>query len=444
MPAAAATRRYLAQFEAFAGNGAAAAPQWLREIRAAAIARFGELGFPTTHQEEWRLTSVAPIAATAFTPARAAGNADLPAAGVQPRREDGSARLVFVNGRFDARVSSLAGLPPGVRAGGLADALHGDQAGLVEQHLARHAPCAGSPFTALNTAFLRDGALVHVAEGVDLEMPIYLRFVATHSAKPAVCHPRTLIVVERDARAAVVESYGGQEGATYWTNAVTEVVVGDGAHLELVRPQQEALSAYHVATTHTLQGRGSELRLHPMAFGAGLARHDITNVLDGQGAELVLNGLYLVGGRQHADHHTVIDHAQSDCQSHEYFNGVLDGAARGVFSGRIIVRPGAQRTDSKQTNHNLVLSEEARADSQPQLEIYADDVKCTHGATLGPLDPKALFYLQSRGLDRREARALLTYGFAAEIVGRLQHAGLRGALDDVVRSRLADGNAGAA
>jgi len=218
------------------------------------------------------------------------------------------------------------------------------------------------------------------------------------------------------------------------------VVLDDGAHLEVVRLEQEAPGAFHVAATHSRQGRDSVLRLHPMVFGAALVRHEITNVLDGPGAELVLNGLYLLGGRQHADHHTVIEHARPDCRSHEFFNGVLDGHARGVFNGRIVVRPGAQRTDSKQTNHNLVLSEEARADSQPQLEIYADDVKCTHGATLGPLDPKELFYLQSRGLAPTEARALLTYGFGGEILGRLRHAGLRGVLDQLVRERLAAGH----
>ena len=237
-----------------------------------------------------------------------------------------------------------------------------------------------------------------------------------------------------------MEHYVGDD-ATYWTNQVTELVVGDGARVELLRLQQEGAGAYHVASLHTNQGRDSELRIHLLAFGAELARHDITNVLDGPGAELLLNGLYLLGGRQHADHHTVIDHAQPDCRSHEYFNGVLDDHARGVFNGRIIVRPGAQRTDSKQTNHNLVLSEDARADSQPQLEIYADDVKCTHGATLGPLDPKELFYLQSRGIAPAEARALLVYGFGAEILGRLQHAGLRDRLEAMLHERLATGRA---
>jgi Fe-S cluster assembly protein SufD len=427
-----AVARYVAQHEAFAANGAAKAPAWLRELRAAALARFAVLGFPTTHQEAWRFTSVAPIVEGGFVPATAQGRpkglADL--VGTGPR-------LAFVNGRHVPRLSSRAGLPAGVRMESLAAVLDGPEAELVERHLARHASYAESPFGALNTAFLRDGAFVHVPAEADLDQPLRLVFASVPGAQPMVSHPRNLVIVERGARAAVSESYAALQDGIYWTNAVTEVVVGEGAHLELVRDQGEAASAFHVATTHSVQGRDSLLRFHPMVLGAALARHDITTVLDGPGAELILNGLYLLGGRQHADHHTVIDHAQPDCQSHEYFNGVLDGAAHGVFSGRIIVRPGAQRTDSKQTNHNLVLSEEARADSQPQLEIYADDVKCTHGATLGPLDAKELFYLQSRGLAPAEARALLTYGFGAEILGRMRHAGLREALDGRVRARLA-------
>ena len=438
-----ATERYVEQYDTFAANGARGAPPWLKEIRAAALARFAEAGFPSTHQEEWRFTSVAAIAETPFAvPARRAGPA---AKRVAPLflPVESACRLVFVNGRYSEALSSVDGLPGGVRAGSLATALASEPA-LLERHLARHAGYAANPFGALNTAFIHDGAFVHVAAGVDLDAPLQLLFLSAPGAKPTVTHPRSLIVVERGARASVVESYAALHEGTYWTNAVTEVVLAEDAHLELVRSQREAPGAFHVATTHTLQERSSVLRFHPIVLGAVLARHDIVSVLDGPGAELVLNGLYLQDGTRHADHHTVIDHAKPDCQSHEFFNGVLADAGRGVFNGRIIVRPGAQRTDSKQTNHNLVLSEQARADSQPQLEIYADDVKCTHGATLGPLDAKELFYLQSRGLDPRQARGLLLYGFGAEILGRIRHAGVRAVLDGLVRGTLeAPGHLGA-
>ncbi len=427
-----AVDRYVAQQEAFASDGGAKAPAWLRERRAAAIERFAALGFPTTRQEEWRFTSVAPIVESDFEPA--APPPRTRAMTISPGPEP---RLVLLNGRYSRELSSLGGLPQGIRVTDLRSALAGDSASLLERHLARHVGSEGDAFAALNTAFLQDGALVHVGRGVDFDPPLEVIFITEPGAAAAVTHPRLLVVVEDGARAAVVETYLALGDGPYWTNAVTEVVVGEDAHLELVRVEQEAQAAYHVATTHATQGRDSLLRLHPLAFGAALARHDITTVLDGTGAELVLNGLYVLGGKQHADHHTVIDHAQPDCQSHEFFNGVLDGAAHGVFNGRIIVRPGAQRTDSKQTNHNLVLSEEARADSQPQLEIYADDVKCTHGATLGPLAPQEMFYLESRGLTPAEARALLTYGFGAEILGRMRHPALRERFDRAVRDRLA-------
>ena len=429
-----AVRRFVAQYEAFAGDGAGSAPAWLRDLRAAGIARFAELGFPTTRQEEWRFTSVAPLAETAFTAAPASADVRPEVAG------DAASRLVFVNGRFRAALSAVGPLPPGAYAGSLAAALQGEHGRLVEQHLGRHAAPGANALAALNTAFVRDGAFVRLPRGSALEEPLHLVFVTAPGGAAEVVHPRVLVVADELSRATLVEHYVAPRGVPHWTNAVTELVVGDGATLEVVRVQEEPVLAWHVASTHTRQGRDSTLLVHPLVLGAGLTRHDITNVLDGPGAELVLNGLYLLGGRQHADHHTVIDHAMPDCRSHEFMNGVLDGGAHGVFNGRIIVRPGAQRTDSKQTNHNLVLSEEARADSQPQLEIYADDVKCTHGATLGPLDPKELFYLQSRGLAPQEARALLTYGFGAEILGRMRHAGLRSVLDAVVRARLAAGH----
>jgi len=438
------TEPYVKDFQAFASNGAAGAPAWLREIREGAIARFSALGFPTTKQEAWRFTSVAPIAATHFAP---------PASGVPPLAlrdiaalsiigTEGGPRIVFVDGRYAPGLSSLTGLPEGVQATSLAAATRPGPGGeLARRHLARYAPWQDSAFAALNTAFLADGAFVHVARDTALAQPLEVLFLATSGAGstdgPTVSHPRSLFVVERGARAALIESYASLGDGVQWTNAVTETVVGEGARVELYRVQREGRNAYHIATTQSRQERDSYLALHALTLGGSLARHDITTVLDGPGAELILNGLYLLGGSQHADHHTVIDHAQPHCASHEFFNGVLAERAHGVFNGRIIVRPGAQRTDSKQTNNNLLLSTEARADSQPQLEIYADDVKCTHGSTVGPLDQTALYYLRSRGLSPETARSLVTYGFAAEILGRMQRPDVRERLDGLVRAGLA-------
>lgn len=432
------TERYVAEFKAFAGNGASRAPTWLREIREGAIARFTELGFPTTRQEEWRFTSVAPIVETPFSLARSPASRLPPPEAIArllPRAAT-SRRIVFVDGHYAAALSRVADLPAGVQAGSLAAALERD-AELVRRHLGRYA--TGGAFAALNTAFLRDGAFVHVPADMVLDQPVHLLFVSTPDPgrAPAVAHPRNLVVLERGARAAVVESYVGLVDGVYWTNVVTEIVLGEGARAEYCRIQREGERAYHVSTTQSHQGRDSELALHAIAFGGVLARHDLNAVLDGTGGSLILNGLYLLSGRQHVDHHTVIDHAQPHCESHEYFNGVLDEHAHGVFNGRIIVRKGAQRTDSKQTNNNLVLSEHARADSQPQLEIYADDVKCTHGATLGPPDQMALFYLKSRGVGDEQARNMMTYGFGTEILARMQVGEVRAQLDYLVRAWLA-------
>jgi Fe-S cluster assembly protein SufD len=429
--------RYVAQYEAFAGNGAGAAPAWLAELRRAAIGRFAALGFPTTRQEEWRFTSVEPIAETVFALAHGADGGE-PSPREMLSLELCEARrhlVVFVNGRYSPALSAVAGLPPGVVIGSLAEGLRSDPQ-LLERYLGRHAVTELRPFAALNTAFLHDGGFVYVPARVVMEEPIQLLFVTVPGAAPIVSHPRCLVVVERLSRASVVETYAAPRGGVYWTNAVTEIVVGDGARVDYYRVQRESERAYHVATTHSVQGRDSTLSIHPVALGGLLARHDIATVLDGENSLCTLNGLYVLGGRQHADHHTTIDHAKPHCESHEYFNGVLDGQSHGIFNGRIVVRPGAQRTDSKQTNNNLVLSEQARADSQPQLEIYADDVKCTHGATLGPIDEKAMFYLKSRGLSPAEARSLLTYGFGAEIIDRMEIAPLQAQLDRIIRHRL--------
>jgi Fe-S cluster assembly protein SufD len=347
----------------------------------------------------------------------------------------GRHRMVFVNGRFAPALSVLDGLPDGVTVSSMGEVLRREPERL-RVLLGGTATEAKTAFAALNAAFLADGAFVHVAAGVEVAEPLQVLYFVTAGAGPVVTHPRTLVVVERLARVVVVEGYAAAAGGVYWTNAVTDVVVADGGRADVLRVQRESERAFHSAATHTRQGRDSVVRVHALAFGAALARHDIAAVLDGEGSSCLLNGLYLARGTQHVDHHTVIDHAKPHGESHEYFNGVLDDRSRGVFNGRIVVRPGAQRTDSKQTNNNLLLSEEARADSQPQLEIYANDVKCTHGATLGPIDDRALFYLKSRGLGAPEARAMLTYGFGAEILGRIDAPVLRHHLDGLVRARL--------
>src|SRR6266480_723546 len=418
-------------YRAWASNGASRAPDWLKDLREGGIARFHELGFPNMKQEAWRFTSVAPIAEGAFElakpPSRVPTLED-----IQPfLLLEAGYRLVFVDGFFQRSLST----PFFDDVQSLAHVVTHRQ-DLVRQHLGKYVATQDPPFSALNTAFVDEGAFVHVPAKATIEFPIQLLFLAS-GKQQVVIHPRNLVVVDREARASVVETYATLGDGVYWTNTVTEIVVGDSARVDYHRVQRESPRAYHVATTQTHQGRDSTVNRHTVAFGGALARHDIGSVMAGPGGTLILNGLYLLTGEQHADHHTTIDHAADHCESHEYFNGVLDGKSRGVFTGRIIVRPGAQKTDSKQTNNNLLLSTDAHADSQPQLEIYADDVKCTHGSTVGPLDPRALFYLRSRGVSESEARRLMTYGFGAEVLGRMDVAPLREQLDRIVRERVA-------
>ncbi len=428
--------RYLAEFRRFAGNGAGATPAWLTQLRQAGIERFAAVGFPTTRQEEWRFTDLAPLAQAAFRLPAASSTHTSPDMVESILGGPTGPRLVFVDGVFRPELSVLSGLPSGVKLGSLGLALQRD-GDLLAGHLGRYASIERNPFTALSAAFMRDGAFVHIGRGVSVEPPIYLLFVVSGAAQGRMIHPRNLMVLEREAQATVVETYATLDAGQHLTNAVTEFVVGNGARARHVRIQRESDAAFHMATSQSHQSRDSRYSSCSVAFGAGLSRHDVHAVLDGTGAELLLNGLSVLAGRQHVDYHTTIDHAQPHCESHELFNGILADQARGVFNGRIVVRPGAQRTDSKQTNNNVLLSDAARADSQPQLEIYADDVKCTHGATIGPLDPNALFYLETRGVGADAARQLMTYGFAADIVSRIDVPEVRDRLDRLVRARLA-------
>jgi len=428
---------YVQAFEEWSGNGVSGDPSWLQERRLRGITRFAELGFPTTRQEEWRFTDVKAIARTEFTRAE-----DVPVYQWDHLLLGGERfhYAVFVNGRFAEALSSTNDLPDGVRIGSLREVLAADP-GLIEQHLGRYASTDRSAFTALNTAFLGDGAVVYLPERTVLDRPIQLLFLSASGERPTVNYPRSLLIMSREAQAAVVESYATIGQGRHWTNAVTEVVLGEKARLDTVRIQRESIRAYHTAVTHSHQTRDSVYSFVTFTFGARLSRHDVDATLDGEGAECILDGLSLLRGQQHADYHTTLEHAQPNCNSWEYFNGVFDDRAHGVFNGRIIVRPGAQKTDSKQTNNGLLLSERARADSQPQLEIYADDVKCTHGATLGPIDDDHMFYLRSRGLTDADARAILTYGFASEILRAVPVESLRADLDQLVHGWLSEATA---
>ena len=432
---------YLAGFEAFTNDGGRTAPQWARSLRLSAITRFEELGFPTTRNEDWHFTSVSPIAEREFEPLVGRGVAtDVSRADLAPFTFGSNDwhTLVFVNGRFNAALSGAASLPDGVTVLPL-DRAYDELPLLLEQHLGRIASIDAHTFTALNTAFINDGAVVHVQKDVELDKPIHLLFISDEGAKNGVAQPRNLIVLDRFAKATVIESYAALPGAKeYFTNAVTEAVIGDGATLTHLKLQRESAKAYHVGTFDARQGRDSHLVSFSFAVGAALSRTNVYTELRGEGCGATLNGLYLGDGDQHIDHQTRIEHVEPNCYSRELYKGILDGAAHGVFNGKVYVHPEAQKTDGKQTNNTLLLSEKAQIDTKPQLEIFADDVKCTHGATVGRLDETALFYLKSRGIESRTARQLLTYAFAADVLETIELAEVREGLEAATLRRYTE------
>jgi Fe-S cluster assembly protein SufD len=426
----------LQDLELKAGAAIAEGPQWLDPIRRAASARLTAVGFPTARDEEWRFTPVAPITRRTWRPAN--GTTAISAERLNPFifGHPEWSTLVFVDGAYSEALSRLSAVPAGVKVGSLADALRGNGE-LLPAHLTRHAPIEGSPFTAVNTAAFRDGGLLHVPAGLDLERPVHFVYVTTGAAEGVAIHSRNLIVVERGARASVIESYVTlAPGAVYWTNPVSEVVAGEGSWLEHTRIQRESERAYHVGLTHVNQRRDSHYRSFSMAMGGALARHNLHVRLNDENIETLMYGLYLTHGEQVVDNHTAIYHDQPNCRSWEVYKGVLDGRSRAVFNGKVFVQPAAQKTDAKQTNRNLLLSDGAKVDTKPQLEIFADDVKCTHGATVGRLDDVALFYARSRGVPREAAERLLTYAFAAEVIEEVALEPVRQELDRLVLERL--------
>jgi Fe-S cluster assembly protein SufD len=436
---AALVETYRTAFEALERTGPA--PDWLRRLRREAMARFAETGFPTVRQEEWRHTSVAPLVEAALPPAPAV---DRPGAGVGAGALDGLLllspgwRLVFVDGRHVAALSSpSAAAGGGLRVRSLAEALSADDP-VLEAHLGRHAGAAGDGLTALSTAFAHDGACVYLPPGTRVAEPIHLLFLG---ATRALLQPRSLVIAGRGSEATIIEHYGALGDEAYWTNAVTEIVVEEDATVHHVKLQEEGAAAFHVSTLQVDQGRDSTFRACSAALGARLARNNLGVRLGAEGGSCQLDGLYMMAHRQHVDNHVTVDHARPRCTSRQLYKGILDGRSRAVFNGRVIVRRDAQKTDAAQTNRTLLLAEGPEVYSQPQLEIFADDVRCTHGAAEGQLAEEAIFYLKSRGLGDRRARTLLTQGFASEVIGRITVEPVRERLERLVRARLRAGEA---
>jgi len=429
--------RYLAAYKQANFGAAKHAPAWLSELREAGMASFAALGFPTLKNEDWKYTNVEPIAAQSF--ARANGEAKSVSAGdfiARSMIDPAAPRLVFVNGIFSEEFSQTATLDRGVVVKSLGDFIKADDATTTAASLGRYAGGERQPFVALNTAFLEDGAVVSVAAGCRTDRPIYLVFVSKAAGNPVVSHPRTLILLGAGSEAKIVESYLGLNGGGYFCNAVTELAGGPDSIIEHYRLQQENDAGFHVSALAANLERGCQLTAHAVSLGGALVRNNVRVTLNGEGAGCVLNGLYLADGKQHVDNFTEIEHVKPRATSLELYKGILSGSAHGVFNGKIVVHKDAQKTDARQTNKNLLLSADAVVNTKPQLEIYANDVKCSHGSTIGQMDGDALFYLRSRGLGIADARSLLSFAFASDVVGRMKIESLRQRLDDYLVARF--------
>ncbi|HKU28554.1 MAG TPA: Fe-S cluster assembly protein SufD [Candidatus Sulfotelmatobacter sp.] len=425
---------YLENFAEFSKRAAGHNLPWMRKLRDEAFSRFCETGFPTTRDEDWRFTNISAIARTKFSLPSAAPA--VPAeSDLKPWIQDGMVRLVFVDGRFLGELSSVGSLPSGVRISSLKEEITGNSSTL-EQHFGRYLNFRRDPFSALNTAFAEDGAFVHVRHGISLEKPIHLLFVSTAREAATMTHPRNLLLVERESEATIIEEYVSLSDGPVLSNSATELIAEDGSNVSHYMLEREGTTAFNISTLRIQQGRSSNVASHSLLLGGGLVRNNVHPVLAGEGAECLINGLFIGSGTQHLDNYMYVEHQKAHASSRQFYNGILDDHAHGVFHGRIVVHKDAQKTDAKQTNRNLLLSDDAQIDTKPQLEIYADDVKCTHGATIGQIEENALFYLRSRGIDEASARKLLLSAFARECVERMHPGVARDYADRTIESHL--------
>lgn len=406
----------------------------LAALRKRGLERFEALGFPTTRMEDWRSTSVAPLALSNFSAGPT--EAKLTSEDIAPHTYAGTCTLVFVDGVFSSELSSLPDVPEGVFAGTLRDALE-EQPIKVMKHLGKYARLEDQAFVALGTSHLSDGFCFLIPNGVVVEVALHVLFVSATAG--VATYPRLLVVAGENSQATFVESYVALHEGEGFNGPISEFVLGANAVVDHYKIQRESLGTFHIATQQVYQGRSSTLRSHSISIGGRLVRNDVNGVLDAEGISCTLNGLYLVDGDQHVDNHMRVDHAKPNCYSHELFKGILDGGGRSVFNGLIHVHPDAQKTDAVQSNRNLLLSKNALASSNPQLEIFADDVRCTHGSTIGQLDEDAIFYLRSRGIGEAAARSLLTYAFASDIVERIKITSVREEMEEFLFHRLPHG-----
>ncbi len=406
---------------------------WLKNLREYAFRVFTEKGFPTLRDEEWKYTNLAELVREEFNTSENA-QVDAEKIGGLFSNAESENRVVFVNGIFNAELTNLSTLPENAQVLTLNKAIEDERfSAVVKENLGKFVGAETNGFTALNMAFLNEGVFIFVPKNTKIETPIHLAFVADGET---ASFPHVLLVAERGSEATLIESYLRCSETRYFTDSVVEIVLADDAKLKHLRVQRESHAAFHVGTTAISLSRASFYDTTNITLGAKLSRHDINVKFNAEGAECFVDGLYLVSESQHTDTHSVIDHRVPNCVSHQNYKGIVDEKARAVFNGKVFVRENASGTNAVQSNKNLLLSNDARVDTKPQLEIFNDDVKCAHGATVGQLEEEELFYLLSRGLNESLARNLLTYGFAEEIINKIEIESIKKQLDEAVLNRL--------
>lgn len=432
------TDAWLEAFETLE-QSASQSPAWLLPLRKAGLARFAKTGLPTLKDEDWRFTNVDPI--RQLQPNPVITRTELDATRLDqvnyPHKDKEAIRLVLLDGHYQPALSDLSKLPDNVTILSLAQAIT-EKGEALEKHLGQYTYQNDNPFAALNTAFFQDGLYIHLPKNCQLDIPVHILNLAGADGSGSTSFARFFVHAEAFSKCTILETYQALNDAVYLSAPTSEFLVDDEAFVEHIKVQDESEEAFHVASIYANIGRAAHFHSHYLTLGGRISRNNIRTKLDGEGLEAVLNGLYLSDGDQLSDHHMIVDHAKPHCDSHEYFNGILDDRARGVFHGRILVQQIAQKTDAKQTNKNLLLSDDATADTKPQLEIYADDVKCTHGATIGQLDDEAIYYLRTRGVPKSVAQRMLVHAFAGEIIDRIGHDELREELDELVWQHLED------
>lgn len=426
---------YINQFDEFEKSLNGEKSSDFHKVRKEAINKFAELTFPTQKDEEWKYTNISPLIKHNFSPAPAKikVSSKLISKFLFDKMEH--SLLVFVNGNFSPELSKLIDIPKGVEIGSLAEALKNDNP-IVKKHFGKYVDNQNYFFTTLSTAFTKDGAFIYVHDGKVVEDPIHIIFLTTSGSEKIITQPRNLFVAGKNSQVTIIEHYVSDEESVYFTNSVTEIIADENAIVDHIKLQEESKNAFHIARMEVDQERSSNFSSHLISYGAEISRNDFNARFNDEGSECMLNGLFIIDGGQLFDAHTMIDHAKPHCNSHEHYKGILQDKARGVFNGKVMVRRDAQKTNAFQENNTILLSDDAVMNTKPQLEIFADDVKCSHGATIGKLNDEAKFYLKSRGIGEESATAMLIHAFASDVITSIKIPALRDYLEEIISKRF--------